>query len=277
MISGKSLKTGVYVDVANIVMNGGYRMQFDVLREFACRDGSAAQRLNAYVVFDEQKAREEPDYRRRINLYHAAIRDIGFKVIEKKLRWYTDDTGSRYSKANTDLDMAVDVLLESRHLDRLMLVTGDGDFVRVVRALQTGGCHVEILAFKNISLDLKREADVFVSGFMVPNLLPLGTTELARWGETGSRVRGYCYHYDEEKGFGFMRFLKTINDKLYVTDGRAPESPFGTSFFHVSYLPDDADPRRLPSRDHIFEFTLERQSDEERKKDPIAVDIVSMN
>lgn len=275
MLDGSGLKTGVYVDVANIVMNGGYRMQFDVLREFACRDGSAPLRLNAYVVYDEQKAQEDAEYRRRINTYHAAVRDIGFKAIEKKLRWYTDESGSRYSKANTDLDMAVDALMESRNLDKVVLLTGDGDFVRVVKALQTNGCRVEVLAFKNISLDLKRESDLFVSGYMVPNLLPLAANEGMRWGEIGSRVRGYCYHYDEDKGFGFMRFLRTINDKLHVTDGRMPESPFGTSFFHVSYLPEDFDTRRLPSRDHFFEFTLERQTDE-RKKDPIAVDIVSM-
>lgn len=30
-------KVGVYVDAANISRNGGQRMQYDVLREFACR------------------------------------------------------------------------------------------------------------------------------------------------------------------------------------------------------------------------------------------------
>ncbi len=269
------MKTGVYVDVANIIMNGGYRMQFDTLREFACRDGSAPLRLNAYVVYDEHKALEDVDYKRRMNTYHSAIRDIGFKAIEKKLRWYTDDSGSRYSKANTDLDMAVDALMESRNLDKVMLVTGDGDFVRVVKALQTNGCRVEVLAFKNVSQGLKREADLFISGYLVPDLLPVGAAEAVPWGELGSRVRGYCYHYDEDKGFGFMRFLKTVSDRLYVTDGRMPESPFGTCFFHVSYLPEGYDTRRLPSRDHIFEFTLEQQPDES-KKDPIAADIVSI-
>ena len=44
-------KVGVYVDAANISRNGGQRMQYDVLREFACRDhaeplSTAAQRIN---------------------------------------------------------------------------------------------------------------------------------------------------------------------------------------------------------------------------------------
>lgn len=266
------IRVGVYVDVANIGLNGGYRMQFDVLRNFACRDGGIALRLNAYVVYDEVKGQDDVDYRKRMRLYHAAIRDMGFKVIEKRVRWYTDESGSRYGKANTDLDMAVDVLLQSENLDRLLLATGDGDFVRVVKALQNKGCRVEVLGFRNVSNELRREADQFMSGYLVPNLLPLTNASGPVWGELGGRVRGYCYHYDDDKGFGFIRFLKVVSDKLHVTDGRVPDSPYGTAFFHVSNLPDDIDPRRLPTRDLIFEFTVQR-FDDDLRKDPVAVDI----
>jgi len=31
-------------------MNGGPKMQYDVLRDFACRDGAEPVRLNAYVT-----------------------------------------------------------------------------------------------------------------------------------------------------------------------------------------------------------------------------------
>jgi len=271
MPGNSAIRVGVYVDVANIGLNGGYRMQFDVLREFATRDGGVALRLNAYVVYDDVKGQEDPDYRKRLRLYHAAIRDMGFKVIEKRVRWYTDENGSRYGKANTDLDMAVDVLLQSENLDRLLLATGDGDFVRVVKALQNKGCRVEVLGFRNVSQELKREADQFTSGYLVPNLLPVPGGGPA-WGELGGRVRGYCYHYDDDKGFGFMRYLKLVSDKLHVTDGRLPDSPYATAFFHVSNLPGEVDARRLPARDLIFEFTVQRLDDDPRK-DPVAVDI----
>lgn len=41
------VKVGVYVDVAKLSMNGGRRMQYDVLRAFACRGGAedAIERL----------------------------------------------------------------------------------------------------------------------------------------------------------------------------------------------------------------------------------------
>lgn len=56
-INFKSLaKVGVYVDAANISRNGGQRMQYDVLREFACRDQAEPLRLNVYLSYDEERA-----------------------------------------------------------------------------------------------------------------------------------------------------------------------------------------------------------------------------
>jgi hypothetical protein len=37
------LRVGVYVDVENIARNGGRGMRFDVLRDYACRDGAEDQ------------------------------------------------------------------------------------------------------------------------------------------------------------------------------------------------------------------------------------------
>jgi hypothetical protein len=48
---------GIYVDAANIQSNGGYGMQYDVLREYACHDFGEPVRLNAYVTFDAERAK----------------------------------------------------------------------------------------------------------------------------------------------------------------------------------------------------------------------------
>ena len=76
----------------------------------------------------------------------------------------------------------------------MLLVTGDGDFVQVVRALQNKGCRVETLAFDNVSEELRRESDMYVSGYLVPGLLPTRGDDYfsPTWGAMGSRVRGYC-------------------------------------------------------------------------------------
>lgn len=265
-------KIGVYVDVANVNRNGGYGMQYDILREFACRDWAEAIRLNAYVSFDVERARDDPVYRKGINSYFSVLREYGFKVIQKNVKWYEDEKGTRYGKANADLDMAVDALLQSKNLDRVVLVTGDGDFVQVVRALQNNGCRVEVIAFENISSELKREADMFISGYFVPNLLPIKRADYTGiWGELGSIVRGYCSHYYEDRGFGFMRYMDKISPALWITDSRNDDSPYSSAFFHGSSLPEEVNTVLLPNRDFIFEFRLEESKNS--NKDPIATNI----
>jgi len=248
-------RVGVYVDVSNLTMNGGYGMRYEVLREFACRNGARPVRLNAYVSYDEQRAKNDPDYRDGQRRFHSALRDMGFKVIRKIMKWYTDETGARFGKANVDLDLAVDVLLQSDKLDKVLLATGDGDFTRVVSTIQNKGCRVEVLAFDNVSRDLRDEADLYISGYLVPNLLPFkGLDDYSSWGEQGSFVRGVCVSHD--KGFGFFRFMMNLRGELWRIDNRDPQSPYCNIFFHDSNLPSNVDYFKLPDRDLIFEFEI---------------------
>jgi uncharacterized LabA/DUF88 family protein len=247
---------GVFIDVANLARNGGYGMRYDVLREFACRGEAEPARLNAYVSYDADRAEMDSPYRDGQYRFFSMLRDYGYKVIQKNIKWYTDENGNRFGKANADLDLAVDVLLQSENLDRVVLATGDGDFVQVVRALQNKGCRVEIVAFDNVSADLRREADLFMPGYLVPNLLPTQTTRaLPPWGEVGSRVRGVCYAHTG-KGYGFLRFMKAILPAIWKIDSRQADSPYDSVFCHDSQLPSEVSVNDLPSRNLIFEFEL---------------------
>ena len=251
------LKIGVYVDVSNIAQNGGYGMHYDQLREFACRNHGTAMRLNVYVAYDEEKARANVEYRIKSDNFHSILRDFGYKVIVKKVKWYFDEHNNRFGKANADLDMAVDALSQSDRLDYVLLATGDGDFTQVVKTLQNKGCRVEVLAFKNVSDELKKEADVFTSGFLVPGLINTDT-EIShkQWGEIGSRVRGICYNWFYEKGYGFLRYIKNMQGGLWVLDTRKDESAYETVFVHETQMSEIVDVGTLPNRDIIFEFTL---------------------
>ncbi len=254
---------GIYVDVANIQANGGFGMQYDTLRRLACRGGGEALRLNVYAVYDDARAARDPAYQQKVSNFFASLREFGYKVIVKHFRWYTDEEGNRYAKANADLEMAVDALTQSRNLSRVVLVTGDGDFVQVVRALQDQGCRVEIVAFENVSGALKREADDYICGYLIPGLLPArrGGNGNGRpaWGEPGSRVRGTCYYHAQEGGYGFIRYLRgdvRWADNLWVTDTRDPDSPYASAFFRDSELPADVRPADLPSHETVLEFDL---------------------
>ena len=261
-MSGYRTKVGVYVDVANVTMNGGYGMQFDVLREFACHDNAEVVRLNAYVIYDEARAAEDPNYAEGQRNFHSSLRDFGYKVIQKNVKRYTNAEGTTIAKANTDLDMAVDMLLQSEKLDRVLMLTGDGDFVQVVLALQNRGCRVELVAFENVSSKLRREVDMFMPGWLIPNLLPIKDMQRGApaWGEIGSRVRGVCYYHKDVEGYGFMRFLDRMDADLWISDTRHKDSPYKTVYFHDSHLLDRLEPGEIPNRDIIFEFDLNKST-----------------
>jgi hypothetical protein len=250
-------------------------MRYDVLREFACRGLAEPLRLNAYVSFDADRADFDTAYREGQARFFALLRDFGYKVIQKNIKWYMDENGNRFGKANADLDLAVDVLLQSENLDRIILATGDGDFVQVVRALQNKGCRVEIVAFDNVSSDLRREADLFVSGYLIPNLLPVQTARtLPPWGEVGSRVRGVCYAH-QGKGYGFMRFMQRLDGEIWKTDSRQADSPYESVFCHDSQLPPDVVVSDLPSRNLIFEFDLIKPEGRENGLQAVNVQLVN--
>ncbi len=248
-------KIGIYVDSMNIFRNGGYGMRYEVLRRFAARNGGEVVRLNAYVAIDMDRAGRDPDYDNTLNFIFT-LRDLGFKVIEKPIRWFSDESGRQYGKANADMDMALDIIAQCRRLDLILLLTGDGDFCNVVSMVQNQGCRVELVAFNNVSLDLRREVDLFVSGYLIPGLLPTQSPPGSPpWGEIGSRVRGVCTKYQLDRGYGFLRFMHTFG-KLWITDTRQEDSPYKSVFFMEKDLPPGVHPRDLPSREHIFEFTV---------------------
>ena len=233
------LKTGIYVDAENIRMCGGYGMRYDVLVELASVGKSILLRANSYLAEDRERTKDDPEYRQKLYRYHDVIRQCGFKVIKKFVKHFVDDEGILTTKANADMDLAIDALLQARNLDRIILLTGDGDFIRLVLALQNMGCRVEVIGFNHVSSELKEVADSFLSGFLIPGLLPIG----AQSGE--NRLRGIPINYNPDRGFGFMRYYTLSRE------GLAPQSVF----FHCSKAPEVNDALFLDSS-NIFEFTI---------------------
>src|SRR3974377_2139249 len=155
-------RVGVYVDSMNIMRSGGYGMRYEVIRRLAGFNTDEAARLNAYVAIDEERAISDPAYKNTLN-FILTLRDLGFKVVEKPIRWYTDDSGRTYGKANLDMEMALDIISQSEKLDLIYLFTGDGDFVSVVTKVQNKGCRVELVAFANVSSRLRRGGGRFLT------------------------------------------------------------------------------------------------------------------
>ncbi len=251
------LKVGVFVDAENIKFNGGYQLRYDILRRFAARYGGTLLRLNTYLAYDQERARDDQEYAKKSRSYQQMVRDYGWKIIVKHVRRFTDDEGNVTTKANADLDLAVDAMLQVENLDLILLVTGDGDFLQVVTALQNKGCRVELLAFKNVSKQLQRQVDAFYRGYLIPDLLPISYEPRNEWGKPGSCVRGVCSKWFPDKGYGFLRFIREISPNLWITDPRDPESPYESVFCHANELAEDVSIDDLMSRETIVEFYVQ--------------------
>ena len=252
-----SLKVGVFVDAENIKFNGGYQLRYDILRRFAARDNGTLLRLNTYLAFDQERARNDSEYAKKSHYYQQMVRDFGWKITVKHVRRFTDDEGNVTTKANADLDLAVDAMLQAENLDLILLVTGDGDFLQVVTALQNRGCRVELLGFQNVSKRLQRQVDAFYQGYLIPDLLPFPHEPRNEWGTPGSCVRGICTKWFPDKGYGFLRFIREISPNLWISNPREPGSPFESAFCHVNELADSVTVEELRNRETVVEFYLE--------------------
>lgn len=91
----------------------------------------------------------------------------GFTVVTKPVKRFTDAHGHSRTKGNMDIEIAVDMLELAPHLDHMILFSGDGDFRRVVQAVQARGVRVTVVSTTKtqppqIADELRRQADAFI-------------------------------------------------------------------------------------------------------------------
>jgi uncharacterized LabA/DUF88 family protein len=91
----------------------------------------------------------------------------GYTMVTKPLKEYSQATGRRKYKGNMDVDIAVDVMEVAPHVDHVVLVSGDGDFKRLVEAVQRRGVRVSTISTIRttpplIADELRRQSDQFI-------------------------------------------------------------------------------------------------------------------
>ncbi len=91
----------------------------------------------------------------------------GYTMVTKPTKEFTDATGRRKIKGNMDIELAIDVMEMAQHLDHIVLFSGDGDFRRLVEAVQRKGVRVTVVSTVRsqpsmIADELRRQADLFV-------------------------------------------------------------------------------------------------------------------
>lgn len=91
----------------------------------------------------------------------------GYTMVTKPTKEYTDPSGRRKIKGNMDIELAIDVMEMAQYLDHIVLFSGDGDFRRMVDAVQRKGVRVTVVSTVRsqppmIADELRRQADTFI-------------------------------------------------------------------------------------------------------------------
>ena len=91
----------------------------------------------------------------------------GYTMVTKPTKEFTDSTGRRKIKGNMDIELAVDMMEMAENIDHAVVFSGDGDFRRLVEAVQRKGLRVSVVSTMKsqppmIADELRRQADDFI-------------------------------------------------------------------------------------------------------------------
>ncbi len=91
----------------------------------------------------------------------------GYTMVTKPAKEFTDPAGRKKIKGNMDIELAVDLMEIADSIDHAVIFSGDGDFRRLVEAVQRKGLRVTVVSTMHskppmIADELRRQADVFI-------------------------------------------------------------------------------------------------------------------
>ena len=78
--------------------------------------------------------------------FYLKLGHFGFELLLKPVKLYEQDDGTTRRKANCDVDMAFALMREQDQFDRVIILSGDGDFLPILKYLRKKGKDVIILA-----------------------------------------------------------------------------------------------------------------------------------
>lgn len=155
MSKHKEQRIGVFVDVQNMYHSAKNLFNSRVNYKEVLRQAVSDRRLiqaHAYVI--KSQAPEEQGF-------FDVLESQGFNIRIKDLQIFAGGA----KKGDWDVGIAIDAIKLADKVDAIVLVTGDGDFVPLVRYLQENkGCQVEVMAFQeSSSAKLIEEVDDFTN------------------------------------------------------------------------------------------------------------------
>ena len=196
-MSTRSDKIALFIDGANLFATAR-TLGFDVdyrrlLKEFESRATLVRAFYYTTIIEDQEYSSIRPlvdwlDYN-------------GCTVVTKPTKEFIDVDERRRVKGNMHIELAVDAMELSKHIEEMVLFSGDGDFRPLVEAMQRRGVQVTVVSTIStqpamIADELRRQADVFLDLRELQSRIardpverPLGTADRPRLASPTPKMR----------------------------------------------------------------------------------------
>jgi uncharacterized LabA/DUF88 family protein len=163
MISHENERVALFIDGANLYAAAralGFDIDYKRLLQVFAAEGRLVRAFYYTALVEDQE--------------YSPIRPLidwldynGYQMVTKPVKEFTDASGRRKIKGNMDIELAVDILEMAPHLDHIILFSGDGDFRRLVEAVQRKGARVSVVSTVRsqppmLADELRRQADTFI-------------------------------------------------------------------------------------------------------------------
>tara|TARA_B100000073_G_scaffold5051_2_gene4214 strand:- start:1743 stop:2234 length:492 start_codon:yes stop_codon:yes gene_type:complete len=157
----RQMKTAIFVDVQNIYYTTRdiFGRSFDYKKFWdQIESKSKIITANAYAI-DRQDEKQKK--------FQYALQSIGFNV---KLKPYINRSDGS-TKGDWDVGIAIDIIESAEEVERIILLSGDGDFdILVKKVIEKFKCVVDVFGVKELT------ADSLISS--ASSFHPIGITQL---------------------------------------------------------------------------------------------------
>ena len=156
-------RIALFIDGANLhsaTRELGFSIDFKRLLEVFAAEGRLVRAFYYTALFEEVE--------------YSSLRPLvdwldynGYTLVTKRAKEFTDAYGNRRVKGDMDVEIAIDAMEMAKKLDRIVLFSGDGDFRRLVEAVQREGVRVSVVSTLRssppmVADELRRQTDEFV-------------------------------------------------------------------------------------------------------------------
>lgn len=140
-------------DATNVYYFGGvetHRFPFDYLKNDTVPIGELGHYLADLVrskgdALNDAELKLLDRHTKRAHFYKK-IEGFGYTLVLKPVKTFYDSEGLPIRKANCDVDMAFHLMRDRDSFDRVLVLSGDGDFLPVLKYLKHNNKEVLILA-----------------------------------------------------------------------------------------------------------------------------------